>query len=773
MKKALIAILLVLTVALSLTLAACDNPVAKIEIKQGTINRTYDLNDKIDYNKGVLIVTYENGDTKEVKFTDDGVKYTPLNTDSEGSKTLIVTYAGKTAEYPIEVREGGVVTDVTVRMFDFPEGYKNYLSRSADNEGQEDAFKHAGAIYKVGSVNKFQFSPVAEYLDDNLVSHEVGSNVLTTMKLFHKSDVAADYTALTADETATYVTKDGNYYKFNSVANGEYFKMEVTLDTENYKVAPTLKATTLSVEFQVVDAYNVYDMFGLSVYDNLNVNHWAVQKDRTLRWDDKKLSEYTDVTQIVLHNDIEINPDNLPQDYFWTESTVLSLQKDNDPFYTRGYSEAKTFFDSCNFPAGSKLEGSLVDGVGDGATYRLRNGDKEDYYINTIQKALYMTSQCSLSGNYMAIETVAAQNSDRQLVSYVTNEKNAGNNPKSHWAILGTIKTNYDTALNLAMENVDITGNMDRVEETDGVGAGLLGIITGTDRLDITNVNMRTCFTHIIVLSNSEYVSTESEFGNSAINLTDSNLTDAYSNMIYLFRTTVNITNSTLKDAGGPLMIVVDGNRTKAGYDSQSDYNKRKCSVNVDDKSVLIADAAGTESWYSIYSAGPLLNYLKTVDEGLQKQCKVTIQHPNEKDDKIMMLNIIAVLCPEPGDIMTSAKNADERIWIKGDFIRNGTETYSMEDPVYWGTTPGVAGIGGGLKAQDTMIFKCGNANAFVTSLSPVQLATLSATGPSADFSAWTNHSDLMCVYLNVNTLLGTQYAPYFGVILGSVQSVA
>ncbi|MCM1289743.1 MAG: bacterial Ig-like domain-containing protein [Corallococcus sp.] len=768
MKKILTAVMLVLVFALSLSLAACSNPVAKIEVKNGTIDSVYHVGDVIDYSKGVLTVTYEDGATDEVKFTDSGVKYNQISTAQEGSATLTVTYGGKTAEFAIEIVAGDTPINATVRSFRYPESYGTYLSRSADNTGNEDAFTQSGAVYKVGSVNKFQFSPLVEGSENGELK-DLGSNVATTMKLSTKSDLDAAYTALTPDQTATYVTKSGNYYKFNEVANGEYFKMEVSLDTDIYKVADTLEETTLTIEFMVVDAYNVYDMFGLSVYDNLNVKHWANQKDRTLRWDDKKLSEYTDVTQIVLHGDIEINPDNLPKDYFWEEGTVVNLENGSNK-YQRGYSQAKEFFDACNFPEGSELLGSLIDGVGDGGTFRLWNGGQEDYSINTIQKALYMTNQCSVSGNYMSLKTVEAENSGRQLVSYVTNEKNAGNNPKSHWAILGSVKTSTNVVLNLTMENVDITGNMGKSESSDGVAAGLLGLITGTDRLDITNVNMRTCYTHIIVISNSGYVSTESEYGSSAINLTDSKLTDAYSNMIYLFRTKVNVSNSVLKGAGGPLMIVVDGERKIDRYDPTDDYSKRKCSVTVDDKSVLEAYAAGTESWYSIFNAQLLFNKIKDMDQLLQGYVRLTMQHNNAEGGAEKLLNLIAVICPEPGDIMSAAKDDANRLWIKGDFIRdNGSsqETYSMEDPVYWGETAGAAGVNGGLKAYNTVLFKSGSAYAYMNT-------TTSLADPTgASFAAWANPSDLMCIYMNAGSgNAGSKY-PYFGVILGGVHSVA
>lgn len=769
MKKILLATMLVLVFVLSLSLAACDNPVAKIEVKNGTINNTYKVGEEIDYSKGILSVTYEDGGKGEVKFTDKGVEYTPVDTSKEGSVTLIVKYGGKTAEFAIEITSSGEIITATVDSFEMPQNYQNYLDRSSENDNGENAFTKKSGVYKVGSVNKFQFYPICSGFDDNDQMLDFGADVVTTMKLYQKSDVNADYTELTADQAATYVTKDGNYYKFNEVANNEYFKMEVSLDTTKYDVAPTLDPTTLTltIEFQVVDAYNAYDMFGLSVYDNLNVNRWAAQKNRTLRWDDKKLSEYTDVTLVVLHNDIDINPDNLPQDYFWTENTVIELLNDEDGT-KRSYSEAKSFFDSCNFPAGSKLEGSLIDGVGNGGVFRL-NLEKDSYSLNSIQKALYMTNQCSLSGNYMAVKPVAAQTSGRQLVTYVTNEKGAGNNPKSHWAFFGAFKTDDQSTLNLSLEDVDITGNMQRVNVSDGIAAGLLGISTGTDCLDITNVNMRKCFTHIIVVSNSDNVTTGSEYGSSAINLTDSKLTDAYSNMVYLWRTVVNVENSVMDGAGGPLFIAVDGERTKNDYEG-TDYRTRKCNIIVDDKSVLKADAAGTESWYKIYHADTLFAQIKSMDALLQGYCNVTIQHKNEQDENITMLNLIAVLCPDPSDIMKSANNADERIWIKGDFTRNnkdGAEKYSMEDSVYWGSTAGVGGIdlplpAGGIKATNLVLFKSGNAYAFMnstTSLAHPAGANLQET--------WANHSDLMCIYMTAGSL-----CPYFGVIVGNVENV-
>ena len=772
MKKILIATLLVVVFALSLTLAACSSPVAKIEVKEGTIESSYNKGDTIDYNKGILIVTYEDETTAEVKFTDKGVKYTPVNTSKAGSQTLIVTYGGKTAQFPIEIVDDGVIENVTVRTFKHPDSYQNYLARSADNTGNDDAFKRVGAVYKVGSVNKFQYSPIAEYFDDNMDLQAIGENVLTTMKLSVKSEPSATYTQLSDDQAATYVTKEGNFYKFNgAVANDQYFKMEVSLDTNAYQVSDTLSQTTLTIEFLVVDAYNAYNIFGLSVYDNLNVNHWAVQKNRTLKWDDKKLSEYTDVTEVILHDDIEIDPDNLPSEYFWQEGMQINLQNSggNKEMYQSGWAAAKSYFDT-HFKSvpGAKLEGSLIDGVGDTAKgiYRLYagvvGGSSESYNVNTKQKALFMTNQCSLSGNYMSVSAIEGESaSGRQLVTYVTDER-SGNNPKSHWAFFGPLKTDAESTLELFVENVDITGNMHKQEVSDGIAAGMMGIITGTDALDIVNVNMRTCYTHVVVISNSDYVSEDSEYGSSAITLTDSNLTDAYSNMIYLWRTHVTITNSALKDAGGPLFIMVDGStRYESNRDSNSGALGRKCQLIVDDKSVLESYASGSESWYTVFNAKALFTKLIEFDGYMKNDVGVTVQHDNENatvGGAESLINLIAVICPEIGDIQSTATNEAKRIWIKGDFIRtNGSakEIYSMEDQMYWNQ----------IRSQDTVLVKCGNDYAFMNSTTSFMKAT-----------AWTNPSDLMCLYMNVNKMLpagAPQYAPYFGIILGGVQKVS
>lgn len=127
-----------------------------------------------------------------------------------------------------------------------------------------------------------------------------------------------------------------------------------------------ISAIFLGAILEVVDGYNVYNQIGLSVFDNLNVKHWAAIKKAagTIHWDSKPLTEYNiikegdgnaPVANVVLHSNITIDPDDLPDSYF---------RKATDD----GYSTVNNILQTgAKIPDSVKnyLEGPLKDGLTD------------------------------------------------------------------------------------------------------------------------------------------------------------------------------------------------------------------------------------------------------------------------------------------------------------------------------------------------------------------------------------------------------------------------
>ena len=77
--------------------------VEKLEISTTPKKQYYAYNEKLDYSDGVLSVTYKDGTTENVPFTDERVTVTAPGMGSEGKKLVLVEFDGVKAKYQIEV----------------------------------------------------------------------------------------------------------------------------------------------------------------------------------------------------------------------------------------------------------------------------------------------------------------------------------------------------------------------------------------------------------------------------------------------------------------------------------------------------------------------------------------------------------------------------------------------------------------------------------------------------------------------------------------------
>ena len=779
MKKRLtisLTVMAIIMFALSLV-AGCslinqDSPVKEIKIKDGAVKTVYLQDETLDYSKISIVVTKEDGTTEEVLLTDEKVEYTPVSTNELGEKTLTVKYEGKECSITFDVL--AAVLD----KFSEPQAYLNFLNNSkvkdADQIG-EDEFAKKGNPYVIGTLNKFEFVPEVEDAEFNVIA-----NPQTTYKLFVK-DSAEDTTYDQVDSPDLYVlVEEDNMYKFTSNAVDKFLKLEIYPDAEVYDVS-TLPSTDqkVEIEFIVKEAYNVYDTLGLSVLDNLNVNNWAELKDQQLKWDDKKLSAFTDVELIVIHNDIAIDADLLPSNYFWSEDLVdydaaLLRAQAIDSSYTQG-----------DLGFANRLKGSLRDGVAygesnsythggiiDGTDYTLYDGDvqantykdgkviAEAWQNVNMQKGLFNTNQCSISGNYMQITVKDSET--RHLTTVVSSDTGDGANgtaPVSHWAIFKFFKNFYEGELNLTVENISMVGNMGKGNNMS-VEAGLNAIASVCDTLDIDNVKTTKFYIHIAV--------DKSDAAACTLNFSNSRMTNAYSSMFYLWRTEVSVVNSIMENAGGPLFLMFDADRDV--NDPPEGGDDGGPTLTVDDKSRLASYATGEESWYKMYNATALLTQgLKPINEGLKAMAALgfgrSFVHNKTIDAQTAeMINVVAAIIPNAGSIVNPP--SDKTINIYGKFVRTFEEE-GKDDEVFALNTPAVMGI----KSFGSVALMSGSGVAYVNAQGGLNfLTTQGAEDPYMTFA--TAPSDMLAVVMSASSL-GIPNAPYFSVILGDYLPLA
>ncbi len=715
-----------------------------VKFKEG-VKTEYSVNDSIDYSQIFIVATYNDDSTVELPITDNSINYDPIDTSVDGSYKFNVEFMGKTSDELNFV----IKPLIAPEQFTYPAAYQQYLTKSQDNtyKVKSDVKNNP---YLVGSINKFSFVPRAAYFDLTLVDTVQIANPITVFKLYEK--VEGQYVLV--DSPDKYVTVENNMYKFNSTANDKFFKMEVSLDKNRYNLSFWgWEKPVISIEFKVVDAYNAYDTYGLSVLDNLNVKNWAEIKDRTLKYDDKKLSEYTDVKLIVLHNDIVINADELPENYFWSDD----MYGYNTAYQKASAADALTQGTS---QFAKRLKGSLRNGLG-GDTYNhcdnqgiskelntldINGNPRKDYAetwkCQNVQKGIFNTNQTSLSGNYMTIST--SDSESRHLTSILGHDYKEGDadsmiNQVSHWSLFKFYKTDdlvdNKTTVNLSFDNIMLLGNMPKINQ-DGQEAGLMAMNTFIDKMTINNVITTQFYTHI-VCDGGDRGTCELEFN-------DSIMTDAYSNMFYLWRSNVSVNRSIMKNAGGPLFILCDADRTTETVPGPV--------LKIDNESDLESYAAGTEAWYKMYDAQILLNMLKAdVSQMLSPLGKTFVHTVNSVDQ----INIIAAMIPTPTSIFSSH---DTPINIKGKLIRNETELFDMESQYITNVT----------KPSNTIGFLSGNQFAFYAGANGVLELDLTTGSPKAptDFAA--NSTDMLTLVMSAQLASpGLANAPYFGVVLG------
>ena len=762
------------------TIIVEENTVLSLEIVEGLKNK-YLLDDEINAEEIKIKVSMADESVEYVYLSDNGVVY-DVDMTTAGEKTLTVTYKGKTITTKVNV----VLSPST---FALPQSYIYYQDQSDElDTPKEKDFAIKGNSYVVGSINKFKFVPQVNYFDWNKLQTVTIDNPITTVKLFVKKDNVF----AVVDNIENYISEiKDNMYKFNSNAEGKEFRLEVSLDESKYDISwwtdnnayPTIKAT-----FKVVKAYNAYDTLGLSVVDNLNVKHWAEIKNQTLVYDDKKLSEYTDVKLVVLHNNIAIDADLLPENYFWSEDkfgykTALASAKAADA------STGNTI----NFAG--RLNGSLRNGMngdtyshcgaehgGDTGSWRYttwqqntlddngqpRKDYAEEWGCENVQKGIFNTNQCSISGNYM---TISVKDSATRHFTQVLGQNygdggKAITNPYSAWSIFKFYKnyyTNEGPAINITIDNLFMLGNMPKVNESN-LEAGLMAINSFIDTLTLNNVVSSQFYTHIVADGSVER-------GLCTINFENSRMFDAYSNMFYLWRSKVNIVNTIMENAGGPLFLLVDGTRLANEKPAEGDDSNIPV-LKIDDKSKLESYAAGTEAWYSMNNATLLVNMLKS---NLNNAIKTITQKSYVNVvNGVEQINLIAVMIPVPGEIMKTPDDANNPVEIYGKVIRNAgldnEEVFDINDTVL----KMIKGIGSaGFVSGGQYAFMADSSNAALGAglgMIPSPYGGMLFPGAEATPSNFAISSDWISVTMSADA---SKKMPYFSAIIGDFKPIA
>ncbi|MGN1066895.1 MAG: hypothetical protein ACI4QH_03710, partial [Candidatus Fimimonas sp.] len=578
-----------------------------------------------------------------------------IDTSTVGTTTYTVTYSGVSTSLTITVKEGAPQKEYTIFTFLMPKFITDYEEISKKADTSDANFKVAGQVYEVGNANAFLLQPTATGLDADFEEVVLDRGLKTLYKVEVSDSEKGEYVELTGDELANFVTvEDGFKYIFSANAANKYVKLTVSLDKDAYIVDESV-TTSRTITFKVVEnGYNVYDQEGLSVMNDITLpelwaelwgctvdENGALQAGNTpliLPADSKPLYQYVgNVNWVVLHGSITIDPDKLPAGYFW-DSTRAGYCAEN-------YQTALNALTPHEEVKGEQLNGTLIDGNGfNTGFYSVVKNDADSNY----NKGLYNTARVSVSGNYNSV-TVSKERSESGRLLKVLVSRNTGNDTDNYfqlcqWHVFKMFEPLPDSGsyevpfTQFTIKNVALQGNGGRTESVGPQGVSMLN--SYAMRTDIQNVVANGFYTN---LSMDNYRSDENDV--LEMNVANSKLFDTYNAMVITWRGKVDVTNCMLKDSGGPLFVVMDGNGRVL---AENGNNLSVPTISVDENTTLESLAIGNESWYAQLGelVPQMFTQLKALDAGLQQISGKTFCTVKE-GTKESYISVLSVLIPE------------------------------------------------------------------------------------------------------------------------------
>ena len=417
-----------------------------------------------------------------------------------------------------------------------------------------------------GQQNYFDFQMIG-----NSDNSEIGQ-FTTTIKPFIKEDNS--YIELDANNLQAYISEIDNFnhcVTFTKHAIGNIFKFEISKSGVN---------GTITIEVQVMDGYNVYTADDLSVINNA--------KDKTTNvevrgWADKKNgTKYAglEVNAVVLQKSIKIMKENLPADFFYTESDDTAALRDLTNL---------------------SIPGSMKDGDGNGT-----GGNGRAVYDRIIGK----DETFSIYGNYFNIDYSALpkcvlESGHEKGVKYVENDASKDSLITTHVTMFmfsSEDKTSngemIDNGGNLKIYDLNIKGNGKRDNRSLNSGGAMIAKVSHVNS-NIENCVYSNAFIGFLFQDFSDGKITGSKTKNI---LKDVKGYDSYNTHIYSWGTNdLKIIGGEYKSAGGPVMIIdhVGGDKTDAS-------GGRPSNINVIG-SAMESLVTGKEPWFVSYGASALI----------------------------------------------------------------------------------------------------------------------------------------------------------------------
>lgn len=583
MKKINKIALLTLSSLSLVTLSGCndgtskeDKTIESIKIVEGSIASSFYLDSTPDYsNLKVKTLNKSNEEIETIKVSEKASYFTYTEIDTTAlakGKVFTVTYKVDDRSFEDSITYDVVDHEYEIVSWSQNASYSHSVEASFTNsklssseENLESGFLE-DRLYYIGNQNEANLLPQINALDENntpMVINFLPTGVSMSIKEDGKE---AELDASKYIENAANFLKNG-LLKFKNDVTGSFV---ITLKVDSN---PALKPIEYKVN--VVNAYNATKGIDLYALANCKTSYYPYY-DSTFNNDLKEFKEKNSIpetTAIVFQNDITFNKSDLISSYFWGDDAVSSNVKGSFKDWIRIVDHT---FD--------KEESVIVYG---NSHHLALNDNKKD--PDCFPDILTESS------------TGTAQDAGEPISSHST-------------LFYGSFAEGVDPAkCNFDIQDLEVSGNLGvSAESTIKIGGPMFMKTEVTSSFN--NVNVSKFYMALMAVGN-ETVGNSTYDVQPTLNVNSCRFRDTFNASIYCYAGgTINIKNSELVNAGGPLLFLNPRTEDFSAY--TSDISKLgKTEVNIDDKSFLSNKSEGKGGWFDAYSATTLAGQLINLDQ--------------------------------------------------------------------------------------------------------------------------------------------------------------
>lgn len=278
-----------------------------------------------EFNASAMIVKYIDGEHEVTLSSADYRIEGTVDTKKVGAQQLTILYDTLSLSVTVTVSPS-----YTIGAFDFPEFVDVYLN---NREATQEQSKFTRPVdFYVGDDNPFIFFPRISAWDENGDHKYLQSYI--SISTIEQKNTEGRWVLLEGDALDAVVAIDEtkSSYDFTEAAVGNTYRLTVSPASDN--------TFSLSFEFTVVDAWNVYTAKDLSRVDNTGINAWADYKAANG-------IDNTHISGVVLQNNIMLFARDFPATYFHTATSQSfgkeGWMRDRLDMYDRTIAEGDTF----------------------------------------------------------------------------------------------------------------------------------------------------------------------------------------------------------------------------------------------------------------------------------------------------------------------------------------------------------------------------------------------------------------------------------------------